>query len=226
MTSRDKEGSFLVRLEQVVQAYGLDLTANQKVYLLTYLEQLSKWNKTYNLTAIRDQDQALIHHLFDSLSVVKPLMIDLHKRGISKPELMDVGSGGGLPGVILAIAIPEASITCVDAVEKKIAFIRHVTGVLQLRNMKAMHARVEEMPEAEMDIVTSRAFTSLKNFADLSGKHVAENGALVAMKGKQPVDEMSELNITEWNIERIEKLTVPELDAERCLVWMQRKGKE
>jgi len=224
MGSDHNDMSFHARLERVIATYGLVLNSEQIKKLLSYLEQLNKWNKTYNLTAIRDQEQALIQHLFDSLSIVKSFHHKMIAHTISHPQIMDVGSGGGLPGVILAITLPEATVTCVDAVEKKIAFIRHVAGVLQLKNLKATHARVEEIPEAGMDIVTSRAFASLKDFATLSGKHVSLNGELVSMKGKQPVDEIEELVNTGWMVREIETLTVPELDAERCLVWMQRKG--
>ena len=224
MSQKRTNVSFLVRLESVIETYRLDINASQKTQLLEYLEQLSKWNKTYNLTAIRDQEQALIQHLFDSLSIVHPLKQYLQKREVAHPCIMDVGSGGGLPGVILAITLPEASVICIDAVEKKIAFIKHVASVLQLKNLKALHTRIEELPAAGMDIVTSRAFASLKDFANLSGKHVLINGVLVAMKGKQPTQEISELDDTDWVVKNIETLMVPELDAERCLVWMQRKG--
>jgi 16S rRNA (guanine527-N7)-methyltransferase len=155
---------------------------------------------------------------------VRPIVQCTNNKNIANSKIMDVGSGGGLPGVILAIALPQASVVCVDAVDKKMAFIRHIAGVLQLKNLKAIHARVEELPNAEMDVVTSRAFASLKDFAVLSGKHVSADGELVAMKGKRPTDEIEELEQTEWKVKNIETLTVPELDAERCLVWMQRKG--
>lgn len=223
MSRKNTSLSFLVRLESVIKSYGLVITALQKTQLLDYLEQLSKWNKTYNLTAIRDQEQALIQHLFDSLSIVGPLKQCLQENAITHPSIMDVGSGGGLPGVILAITLPEASVICIDAVEKKIAFIKHVASVLQIKNLKALHTRVEELEDAGMNIVTSRAFASLKDFANLSGKHVSVNGRLVAMKGKQPIEEMSGLDNTGWVVNHIETLMVPELDAERCLVWMQRK---
>ena len=224
MSKDTKDESFLVRLERVIAKYGLVITTAQKKSLLNYLEQLNKWNKTYNLTAIRDQEQALVQHLFDSLSLVNPIQRTLQTKGITQPLIMDVGSGGGLPGVILAITLPEASIKCVDAVEKKIAFIRHVAGVLQLKNLKVVHDRVEELENQQMDLVTSRAFASLRDFATLSGKHVSVTGELVAMKGKYPKDEISELQNTAWAEKEIETLIVPELDAERCLVWMQRKG--
>jgi 16S rRNA (guanine527-N7)-methyltransferase len=226
MIGLKKNSSFLTRLEDVIATYALNMTDAQKECLLEYLEQLHKWNKTYNLTAIRDQEQALVQHLFDSLSIVRPLQRHMQHLAIKQPKIMDVGSGGGLPGVILAITFPEASVNCVDAVEKKVAFIRHVAGVLQLNNLKALHTRIEELPDATMDIVTSRAFASLIDFATLAGKHVSINGALVAMKGKHPENEIVELNSTDWVVKEIETLTVPELDAERCLVWMRRKGKK
>ena len=225
MTNLAKDISFLDRLEAVLVTYALVISDAQKECLLSYLEQLNKWNKTYNLTAIRDQEQALVQHLFDSLSIVKPLQLKMQNHAINHPKIMDVGSGGGLPGVILAIALPEASIVCVDAVEKKIAFIRHVASVLQLKNLQALHTRIENLPDSAMDVVTSRAFASLKDFVTYAGKHVSLRGELVAMKGKHPVDEIVELDHTDWAVREIETLIVPELDAERCLVWMQRKGK-
>jgi 16S rRNA (guanine527-N7)-methyltransferase len=224
MSGQEKDIPFLKRLEAVLETYGLMISNVQKKNLLDYLDQLNKWNKTYNLTAIREQEQALVQHLFDSLSIVKPLEQKIQNHSIVHPKIMDVGSGGGLPGVILAITLPEASILCVDAVEKKIAFIRHVASVLHLKNLKALHARIEDLPDAEMDIVTSRAFASLKDFVTFAGKHVSINGEMVAMKGKQPVDEIVELEQTNWLVKEIEILTVPELDAERCLIWMQREG--
>ena len=212
------------RLNQAIVTMGLSLEVEQRTTLLNYLDELSKWNKTYNLTAIRNAEQALIQHVFDSLSVVKPLKEKLRENGCLTPQIMDVGSGGGLPGVVLAIVMPNAVVTCVDAVEKKISFIRHVTGVLGLKNLKGIHARVENIETTEMDVVISRAFASLKDFAQLSGKHVSAHGELVGMKGKYPYDELLGLDETNWQVRNIEVLTVPELDAERCLVWMKRKG--
>ncbi len=226
MSSVNNDPLFLNRLDHVITTFGLHITAEQKKKLLEYLEQLSKWNKTYNLTAIRNQEQALVQHVFDSLSVVKPILQCTLQKKIANPKIMDVGSGGGLPGVMLAITLPDASVVCVDAVDKKMAFIRHIAAVLQLKNLKAVHARIEELTPAEMDVVTSRAFASLKDFAELSGKHVATGGELVAMKGKHPADEIVELEQTEWQVQKIETLSVPELNAERCLVWMQRKDRK
>ncbi len=143
------------RLERAVQALGLNLDERQITQMLQLLQELMRWNKTYNLTAIRDSDQALVHHLFDSLSVVKPLQDQLHQTGKTSPKIMDVGPGAGLPGVVLAIAMPDVHVTCIDAVEKKISFIRMMKGVLGLKNLDGLHARVEDMQANPSDMVIS-----------------------------------------------------------------------
>jgi 16S rRNA (guanine527-N7)-methyltransferase len=225
MTIQNLEHKSKLRLEQAAKELKLALSEEQKDKLFMYLEQLQKWNKTYNLTAIRDPEQALSHHLFDCLSVIKPLQEHFEKRRNGTPKIMDVGSGGGLPGIVLAIVMPHATVTCVDAVEKKIAFIRQMGGVLKLQNLKALHARVEELKAADVDIVISRAFASLVDFTQLAGKHAAVNGCVLGMKGKDPQEESTALkDLKDWEIEKIETLVVPELHAERCLVWMNRKG--
>jgi 16S rRNA (guanine527-N7)-methyltransferase len=193
--------------------------------LLEYLSQLMRWNKTYNLTAIRDPDQALVHHIFDSLSLVAPLSQALSLNQTETPTVVDVGSGGGLPGVILAIMLPGVLVTCVDAVEKKTMFVRQMAGVLTLPNLTAQHARIEALKPLQATLVTSRAFASLEDFAQLAGPHVREGGYLVAMKGREPTEESTALQAhTAWSAQAIEPLTVPELEGQRCLVWMQRKG--
>ncbi len=141
------------------------------------------------------------------------------------PVVVDVGSGAGLPGVVLAAMCPEATIHCVDTVEKKATFIRYVAGVLRLPNLQAHHARVEQLPLFEADLVVSRAFASLADFATLAGRHVSENGQLLAMKGREPTEEIEELSSkTSWRVAHIEPLQVPDLDAQRCLVWLTEQG--
>src|SRR5690606_20264566 len=136
-----------------------------------------------------------------------------------------VGSGAGLPGVVLAIMRPDWQIHCVDAVEKKMAFVRQMTGVLHLPNLHAHHERVESMSLFQANIVVSRAFASLAVFATLAGRHVAKNGYLVAIKGHEPEEEAEVLrHNTQWRVSCIETLSVPELYAQRCLVWMSRQG--
>ena len=136
---------------------------------------------------------------------------------------MDVGSGGGLPGIVIAIVMTDAVVNCVDTVEKKIAFIRNAAGVLKLRNLKAHYARIEELVTEDSDIVISRAFASLTDFADTAGKHVETEGVLVAMKGKIPTQEIQDIvHQQRWDVAKTQILNVPELDAERCLIWMKR----
>lgn len=209
------------QLHEAAAELGASIDTPQAEKLLGYLAQMQRWNRTYNLTAIRDPAQMLVQHLFDSLSVIAPLgrVIGAH----TPARVYDVGSGGGLPGVVLAIMRAPWQVTCVDAVEKKTAFVRQVSGVLALPNLHAVHARVEQLQPAQCDLVISRAFASLKDFASLAGRHVRNDGTLVAMKGKVPQDEIEALHQQgDWRVEDIQALQVPRLDAQRCLIWMRR----
>ncbi len=200
---------------------GVTLTEDQAQRLTEYLAQMMRWNRTYNLTAIRDAESMRVQHLLDCLMVLAPLRALL---GDAKARLMDVGSGGGLPGVVLAIMQPEWEVCCVDAVEKKTAFVRQVSGVLRLPNLSARHSRVETLPDADCDIVISRAFASLADFATLAGRHVREGGTLAAMKGRSPDDELAELDLATgsgWRLTQSLPLSVPGLDAQRCLLLFQ-----
>ena len=212
------------RLQAAAAAFGLEINEAQQDKLLAYLDQLQRWNRTYNLTAIRDPEQMLIQHLFDSLAVVAPLILILDKNTVNT-IIVDVGSGAGLPGVVLAIMCPSATVHCVDTVEKKATFIRQMAGVLRLPNLQAHHARIEALPPFGADVVISRAFASLVDFATLSGKHVAPGGWLLAMKGRAPDDETGPLHAsTPWRVDHVQPLRVPELDASRCLVWITEQG--
>lgn len=215
----------LAQLDQACAALMLSPTDNQKEQLLEYLTQLLKWNKTYNLTAIRDPEQALIQHIFDSLAVIKPITEYLCAQHINAATILDVGSGAGLPAVILGIMIPASHISCVDPVDKKMTFVRQAVGILKLSNVDAIHSRVEHLETGPYDVVISRAFASLEDFANLAGSKVKTKGVLLAMKGKHPQEEIETLEKnTGWNVEKVEPLNVPELDAQRCLVWMKDKG--
>jgi len=210
------------RLTRACEQLGLRPDDDAVAKLLNYLAQMQRWNRTYNLTAIRDPQQMLVQHLFDSLAAVKPF-----SEALAAPDapakVYDVGSGGGLPGVVLAIMRPQWSVTCVDAVEKKTAFVLQMSGALGLPNLQSQHARIETIDPAGCNIVTSRAFASLDDFAQLAGRHVAKNGTLVAMKGKLPEEEIQALHARgEWQVDHIQPLQVPELQAERCLIWMRR----
>ncbi len=220
--SRDQTAERLLRAGRQL---GLEMSDAQLEQLRHYQEQLLRWNKVYNLTALRDPDKVLVQHVFDSLSVIVPV-----EQGTGGPgrtiSVLDVGSGGGLPGAVMAIMRPGWQICCVDAVEKKTAFIRQVAGVLALPNLKSEHVRIEEKPAAQADVVISRAFASLADFSSWSGKHVAPAGRLVAMKGRLTEQEKTELGEKgAWEVAQVQKLDVPELDAERCLVWLQQVGK-
>ncbi|WP_063580191.1 16S rRNA (guanine(527)-N(7))-methyltransferase RsmG [Achromobacter ruhlandii] len=210
------------RLSHAFEQLGLQADAAASAKLLDYLAQMQRWNRTYNLTAIRDPRQMLVQHLFDSLAAVGPFSQALGAPG-TPAKIYDVGSGGGLPGVVLAVMRPEWSVTCIDAVEKKTAFVRQMSGALALPNLQARHARIETLEPSGCNIVTSRAFASLEDFAMLAGRHVGNDGTLVAMKGKVPDDEIQALHARgEWQVDRIQPLQVPELQAERCLIWMRR----
>nr|WP_237173318.1 16S rRNA (guanine(527)-N(7))-methyltransferase RsmG [Paracandidimonas lactea] len=204
---------------------ALPVSDEQAATLQAYIGQLQRWNRTYNLTALRQPEQMLVQHVFDSLSIVGPIDKLLYKNTVNKPLIMDVGSGAGLPGVILAIMRPGWRIQCVDAVEKKMAFVRQMAGTLHLPNLQAVHGRIEKLAPAQAYIVVSRAFASLADFASLAGRHVAPGGWLLAMKGVQPEEEIAELaKQTDWRVVNVVPLQVPELDAQRCLVWMSRQG--
>lgn len=200
-------------------ALGLALSEAQIQSLLGYFDWIIKWNRVYNLTAVREPDEMLTHHLLDSLAVVKPLQAHLSDRGVTPVRLLDVGSGAGLPGVVLAITCPELDVTCVDTVAKKALFIQQVAAALRLPNLHGVHARVESLNQP-FDVITSRAFASLADFTQWSGGALAEQGVWLAMKGKQPVDEMKALP-GGVEVFYVEPLVVPGLDAERCLVWMR-----
>ena len=186
--------------------------------LEAYLGLLAKWNAAYNLTAVRGPAQMRLQHLADCLAVIEPLRRQL---GAGEPaRILDVGSGGGLPGVVLAIADPAWDVTCVDAVGKKVAFVRQVAGELALPNLRAQHARVEALEAAPFDVITSRAFGSLADFVRWTRPRLAARGVWMAMKGRRPDDEIAALP-PDVEVFHVEPLTVPSLDAERCLVWMR-----
>lgn len=217
---------YLRRLQDAVAQLGIEATDTQCELLLQYLQQLQKWNRTYNLTAIRDPEQMLVQHVFDSLAIIPALKkhLDTFRADNETLPIVDVGSGAGLPGVVIAILLPGTQVHCIDAVEKKMAFVRQVSGSLKLANLHAHHARVESLPPFNAQVVVSRAFASLNDFANWSGRHVAASGVLLAMKGREPHEEIDALHEqTEWRVSAIEPLHVPALDAQRCLVWMSRK---
>lgn len=218
---------FTQRLQSASKQIGIELTELQQQTLLNYLRQLQRWNKTYNLTALRDPEQMLIQHLFDSLSIVPAVKEIASFKKEAGFSILDVGSGGGLPGVVLAAICSTWNVTCVDAVEKKISFIRQMSAVLSLPNLQSVHERIEKLPCLNVDLIISRAFASLYDFVRLSEGHLSLTGKIIAMKAKKPEGEIVELETqTNWRVDYIEPLIVPELDAERCLVYLKRVGHE
>jgi 16S rRNA (guanine527-N7)-methyltransferase len=204
-------------LRQGLSSLGLSLDEAQVGKLLQYLDLLQKWNKVYNLTAIRDPAEMLTHHLLDSLAVVGPLLMLTGEGAFS---LLDVGSGAGLPGVVIAICCPQVRVDCVDTVAKKAAFIQQVAATLQLPNLRGLHARVESL-SVPYDVITSRAFASLADFVSWSSAALAPAGVWMAMKGKSPGQEIEAL-LPSVTVFHVEQLTVPGLGAERCLIWLRR----
>jgi 16S rRNA (guanine527-N7)-methyltransferase len=195
----------------------LELGDAQVAQLLGYLDLIQKWTRVYNLTAVRNASEMLTLHLLDSLAVVHPLRRQTEGRPCS---LLDVGSGAGLPGVVVAICCPEIRVDCVDTVAKKAAFIQQVAATLALPSLRGLHDRVERL-SGRYDVVASRAFASLPDFVNWSAGALAEHGVWMAMKGRQPDDEIAGLPAN-VRVFHVEQLRVPQLDAERCLVWMRR----
>ncbi len=244
------------RISGAAQQLGVSIGALQVEQLVRYLALIQKWNRVYNLTAVREPSQMLTHHIFDSLAVVAPLRTQLEELRARLPSraespadllespsddtdlttLLDVGSGAGLPGVVLAICSPELSVTCVDAVAKKTAFIQQVAVDLKLPNLSSLHARVETLSGrlgpavgnsrgAQYGIVCSRAFASLADFASLTHDALAPTGIWMALKGKTPSEEIALLDDGPAEVFHVEQLLVPDLDADRCIVWMQKRGR-
>jgi 16S rRNA (guanine527-N7)-methyltransferase len=225
-------------LQKGLDGLGLSLADEQQTQLLAYMDLIAKWTKVYNLTAVRDANEMLTHHLLDSLAVIAPLRRELAKLvlpvsvgsterddGLAvtsappKIRLLDVGAGAGLPGIVIAITCPDVLVTCVDTVAKKAAFIQQVAATLRLPNLKGLHARVEGLTQP-YDVICSRAFASLVDFTTWSKLALAPHGVWMAMKGKHPDQEMAVLPET-TQVFHVEQLQVPGLDAERCIVWMR-----
>ncbi len=194
---------------------GLELTPEQQQNLLDYVALLVKWNGVYNLTAIRDPQEMVVMHLLDSLAIA-PILNNLPVK-----HILDVGTGAGLPGIPLAIVRPDLEVDLVDTVQKKVAFLNQAKGALQLANVTAHHARVEVLAlPRTVDCIVSRAFTELSNFVGLTGHLLAERGVMMAMKGVVPHEEIARLP-SGWRVRETVNLSVPGLNAERCLVLIE-----
>jgi 16S rRNA (guanine527-N7)-methyltransferase len=265
-------------LEAGLQQLGLRVSPVQIDQLLAYQELIIKWNKVYNLTAVRDPQDMLTHHLLDSLAAIPPLLrqtggqlgfaagppqgetaplggsdprsggawggqgfaagppqgetaplggSDPRSGGAWGLRLLDVGSGGGLPGVVIAIVCPQIEVHCVDTVLKKVSFIQQVAASLRLPNLRGIHARVESLkPGSEgqvgagYDVVCSRAFASLEDFTTWSRAALKPGAVWMAMKGKHPADELAALS-ADVSVFHVEQLSVPGLNADRCILWLR-----
>ncbi|MCW5301018.1 16S rRNA (guanine(527)-N(7))-methyltransferase RsmG [Herbaspirillum lusitanum] len=200
------------------EALGLALSAGQHKKLLAYLTLMAKWNRTYNLTALRDPAQMMTHHLLDSLAAVPAFA--------EADNVLDVGAGGGLPGIVLAIwaaeARPGMKVSMVDTVHKKTAFLTQAKAELQLGNVSVHTARVEQLQVGQLfDVITSRAFAELNDFINWSNHLLQPGGRYIAMKGVMPQEEIARLP-DGWKVEKTQALQVPGLDAERHLIFIER----
>jgi 16S rRNA (guanine527-N7)-methyltransferase len=200
------------------RALQLDLSDAQIAQLMDYLALLAKWNAVYNLTAVRDPAQMVTQHLLDSLAVV-PAFADAK-------NVLDVGAGGGLPGMVLAIARPDMRVSMIDTVHKKTAFLTQAKAELGLANVTVHTARVEQLQVAQkFDVITSRAFAELTDFVTWSGHLLEQGGRFIAMKGVMPQEEIARLPAG-WKVAEVRPLAVPGLGAERHLIFIEAGNKQ
>ena len=201
-------------LGEGIAAMRLDVSPAQQDKLMNYLALMFKWNAVYNLTSLRDPMQMVTHHLLDSLAAV-PAFSDAR-------NVLDVGSGGGLPGIVLAIVRPDMKVSMIDTVHKKTAFLTQVKAELGLVNVTVYTARVEQLQVSDkFDVITSRAFADLSDFVNWSSHLLADGGRYIALKGVAPKDEQERLPEA-WKVDKVEPLDVPRLGAERHLIFIER----
>lgn len=199
---------------------GLDQDIEYADLFVKYIDQLIYWNKAYNLTALKNKNDILINHLYDCLVLIP----ELRRLYADKTyKIIDIGSGAGLPGIIIAICMPQWQVVCVDAVGKKTAFIKQMQGLLGLTNLESIHARIEQLENLHADLIISRAFASLADFVNLSKSHLNPNGTYLAMKGHYPEAEVLQLEQSgKWRVNKVIDLSVPNLDAQRCLLLIDK----
>jgi 16S rRNA (guanine527-N7)-methyltransferase len=201
-------------LAEGIAEMGLDISAEQQGKLMDYLALMFKWNSVYNLTSLRDPMQMVTHHLLDSLAAVPAFA--------GAKNVLDVGSGGGLPGIVLAIVRPSMKVSMIDTVHKKTAFLTQVKAELGLANVTIYTARVEQLQVSDkFDVITSRAFADLSDFVNWSSHLLAEQGRYIALKGVAPQEEQQRLPAA-WRVSGVEPLQVPRLGAERHLVHIEK----
>jgi len=209
-------GELQAKLAAAADGLRVGLERRQMDGLLNYVALLQRWNAVHNLSSANDAT-ALMHHVVDCLAIIGPLTQRMGRHGV---RALDAGTGAGLPAVVLSIMFPEWAVTAVDTVGKKIAFVRQVAGELRLKNLQPIHARLERMTQDGNDVITSRAFGSLRQFVEQTRHLLLPNGCWAAMKGKLPDSEIRDLP-PNCQLFHVEPLAVPELDADRCLVWLR-----
>ena len=202
------------KLQSGLKEMGLDLSGDQQDKLLAYVEMLKKWNKTYNLTALRDESQIISHHLLDSLTL--PPYLE------GAQTMLDVGSGGGQPGIPAAVCRPDLQITLLDANTKKTSFLQQAAIELELKNVRVISGRVEAVQGLRADVITSRAFAELADFVNWTAHLLQNGGCWAAMKGVYPAAEIDRLPDSVC-VERVDKIRVPQLNAERHMVILRKK---
>ena len=202
------------KLQSGLKEMGLDLSGGQLDKLLAYVEMLKKWNKTYNLTALRDESQIISHHLLDSLTL--PPYLE------GAQTMLDVGSGGGQPGIPAAVCRPDLQITLLDANTKKTSFLQQAAIELELKNVRVVSGRVEAVQGLRADVITSRAFAELADFVNWTAHLLQNGGCWAAMKGVYPAAEIDRLPDSVC-VERVDKIRVPQLNAERHMVILRKK---
>jgi 16S rRNA (guanine527-N7)-methyltransferase len=201
-------------LDQGIKDMTLAVTPEQQTKLMGYLALMNKWNGVYNLTSLRDPHQMVTHHLLDSLAAV-PAFADAR-------NVLDVGAGGGLPGIVLAIVRPDMKVSMIDTVHKKTAFLNQVKAELKLTNVSVHTMKVQDLVvEDKFDVITSRAFADLSDFVNWSGHLLAVGGKFIALKGVAPSEERERLP-QDWRVVDLQPLWVPRLQAERHLVFIER----
>jgi len=200
-------------LNDGIDALDLPLWAAQREQLMDYLALMAKWNGVYNLTSLRDPMQMVTHHLLDSLAAVSAFE--------GAKNVLDVGAGGGLPGIVLAIARPDMQVSLIDTVHKKTAFLTQVKAELGLKNVTVYTMKVQELKAGPFDVITSRAFADLSDFVNWSGHLLGEGGRFIALKGTAPADEQERLP-GEWTIQELRPIKVPKVEAERHLVFIEK----
>lgn len=217
---RTTHGHAKAHIQSACQTLGLVLSDTQTQQLVDYAALLHKWNAAYNLSAFKDPQDILVKHVFDCLAVVQPIAACLAEY--EDKTILDVGTGAGLPGIVLAVCLPEVQVTMLDAVQKKIIFVRQAIGALRLTNATAHGVRIQEWAQ-QHSVVTARAWTALADIPTLTAHSVIAGGKIIAMKGPR-LELEAQLLPSAWCIDRVVDIAVPRLADARCLAVLKRKN--